>query len=320
MKNLKDNLFVVNPKRECPVCNGDRINRRDCKACNGSGCKPIDISGLWAPSPGFLVCGGPSLNDIPKEKLRERGIVSLAVNNSAGHMPVSAWVFGDPQHKFHHGAHLDPKSITFAPIGKLRKKINIKAPDGKFRATDIRVMDCPGVLGFSRSTYFNKETFLTDSTAQWGPGGKMPKDRSFTLLDTMFLGLRLLHYLGCPRVYMLGVDFDMKTGRGAYAFNQAKDGRNGRYSKTNYLLKELRPIFEKSGFNVYNCNPHSQCDVFDYVPFETAYLDCKGGIPDEPFDLSEWYEKSIAEKHIQQNPHIMTYEEVHDHLLKSRKV
>ncbi len=313
----KDPLFVVNSKIPCHNCNGDRVARRNCEHCKGSGCKPVDLCGLWAPSPGFLVCGGPSLNGIPKEKLRERGIVSLAVNNSAGHVPVSAWVFGDPQNKFHHGVHLDPKCITFAPIGKLRKKINIKTPDGKFSATDIRVMDCPGVMGFSRSTYFEKETFLTDTTAHWGPGGKMP-NREFSLLDTMFLGLRLLHYLGCPRVYMLGVDFNM-TSEQPYAFGQQKGRRNGRYAKTNKLLKELRPIFEADGFFVYNCNPASKCDAFDYIPFEKAYLDCKGGIPPEPFDLSEWYEKTIAEKNILENPSIMSQEEVHNHLLKNQK-
>lgn len=281
----------------------------------GTGFTPVDISGLWAPSPGFLVCGGPSLNAIPKEKLRERGIVSLAVNNSAGHVPVSAWVFGDPQQKFHHGIHLDPKCITFAPNGKLRKRINVKLPDGRFRATDIQVKDCPGVFGFSRASHFNKHTFLTDKSAHWGPGGKMP-EREFSLLDTMFLGLRLLHYLGCPRVYMLGVDFNMTTEQ-PYAFGQQKEGRNGRYHKTNGLLKELRPVFEAAEFFVYNCNPNSKCDVFDYVPFDQAYLDCKGGVPAEPFDLSQWYEKSIAETQILENQTPMSQEEVHRHLLKN---
>lgn len=311
----KDPLFVVNPKSPCRSCGGDRRHRRHCKICNGTGGTPVDLSGLWAPSPGFLVCGGPSLNDIPKEKLRERGIVSLAVNNSAGHVPVSAWVFGDPQHKFHHGIHLDPKCITFAPNGKLRKNINVKTSDGKFRATNIRVMDCPGVLGFSRSTYFKKETFLTDTTAHWGPGGKMP-DRDWSLLDTMFLGIRLMHYLGCPRVYMLGVDFNMDSNS-PYAFGQKKGGRNGRYLKTNALLKELRPIFESNGFFVYNCNPKSKCDAFDFVPFEKAYLDCKGGVPPEPFDLSEWYEKTIAEEHIRKNNAIMNYGDVCKHFYKT---
>ena len=312
----KDPLFVVNPKSQCAVCGGDRQKRKTCTNCKGTGSEPINLCGLWAPSPGFLVCGGPSLNNIPKEKLRERGIVSLAVNNSAGHVPVTAWVFGDPQQKFHHGMHLDPKCLTFAPNGKLRKRIYIKTPEGKFRATDIRVKDCPGVFGFSRSTYFDKNKFLTDPSAHWGPGGSQP-GRDFSLLDTMFLGLRLMHYLGCPRVYMLGVDFNMNSEH-PYAFGQEKKGRNGRYYKTNKLLKELRPIFEADGFFVYNCNPESKCDAFDYVPFEKAYLDCKGGVPPEPFDLSQWYEKTIAEGHILQNPESMSYEEVHNHLLKKQ--
>ena len=304
-----DNLFVINPKVTCEECNGDRRRRKGCKACNNSGFLPINIRGLWSPSPGFLVCGGPSLNEIPKEKLRERGIVSLAINNSAGHVPASAWVFGDPQSKFHHGIHLDPKCLTFAPIGKLRKNIYIKTKDGMFRNTNIKVMDCPGVFGFSRTSHFDKDTFLTDPSAHWGYGGKS-QNKDFSILDTMLLGIRLMHYLGCPRVYLLGVDFNM-TSENPYAFEQKKDGRNGRYLKTSRLLKELKPIFEKNDFHVYNCNFKSQCKEFDFISFEEAYEDCKGGVPNEPFDLSEWYEKSIAMGHIEKNPKEITLKDIY---------
>ena len=181
-------------------------------------------------------------------------------------------------------------------------------PDGKFRATNIQVKDCPGVLGFSRTSFFNEKTFLTDTFAHWGPGAENETngiDKGFRILDTMFLGLRLLYYMGCPRVYMLGVDFNMTTEQ-PYAFSQKKDGRNGRYAKTNQLLNLLRPIFESNNFYVYNCNPQSKCDAFDFVKFEDAYKDCKGMIPPEPFDLSGWYEKNIAEEDIKQNPSIIT--------------
>jgi hypothetical protein len=305
---LNDKLLVVTSKEPCKVCGGGRRERRSCQACKESGFTPISLKGLWWPQAGFLVCGGPSLNKMPYQKLSERGIVSLAVNNASGYVPVTAWCFSDPQHKFHHGAHLDPKCITFSPIPKLRKHIYVKLPDGTFRSTDIRVADCPGVFGFARTTTFDNDTFLTSEQAYWGYGGK-DSDRPFTVLETMFLGLRLMHYLGCPRVYMIGVDHYMDE-KAQYAFNQTKNPHNGRYRKVNEMLVNLRKVFEKSGFFVYNCNPESRCTAFDYVPFDMAFQDCKGGVPKEPFDLSKWYNKSTAEEDIKRNPTPLTIDDL----------
>ena len=291
-----DPLFVANPKRVCRACLGDETKRDACEHCNGSGKAMVDLNGFWAPSAAFLVCGGPSINKLPHHKLAERGIASLAVNNIAGHVRVAAFVFSDPQNKFHHGMFLDPKLLTFAPLGKMKRRVRAKLPDGTFRGLKMRVQECPGLLGFSRKTVFEAKTFLTTTYAQWGRGGKQPEeDKPFTCLCTMLLGIRLLHYLGCPRVYMLGVDFNM-TDEAQYAFGQKCSARNGRYSKENAMLAELKPYFDADGFSLFNCNPESKCDVFPKVSFDDAFEDCKGGVPDEPFDLSEWYNKGIAKE------------------------
>ena len=287
-----DPLFVCNPKAPCPVCNGDRdrLKRRNCEACDGSGYFPINLNGLWAPSAAFLVCGGPSLKTLPTERLRERGVVSLAVNQVASIVPVTAWTFGDPAEKFHHGLHLDPKMITFAPLGKLRHPLNAKLPDGQWRRLGLEngkeelcLRDCPTVFGYSRDGLFEPSTFLTTTYAHWGgvpfhvdnikpkniqpngtaictncqkPGlsfhsmkldepvfcnscqspfrvndkGEFEYQHAKThCLASMLLGFRLLHYLGCPRIYLLGVDLWM-TDEQPYAFEQSKKARNGRYS------------------------------------------------------------------------------------------
>ncbi len=62
----------------------------------------------------------------------------------------------------------------------------------------------------------------------------------------------------------------------------------------NYFLKnppeKLHECFEKEGIKIYNCNPETHCDAFEYKSFDDAFEDCKG-IVREPFDLKGWYEK-----------------------------
>lgn len=294
-----DPLIVVNPKVPCSHCqrNPNPVQKGvECPVCFGTGFKPVDLCGLWSPSAAFLVCGGPSLNKLPFHRLNERGIVSMGVNNVAGYVKTSAWTFGDPQNKFHHGLFLDPKVMTFAPFGKLKRRVRAKFPDGTFRTLNRRVRSCPGTFGFSRRTVFDAKTFLTTKHAHWGRGGKQDEaDLPFRCLCTMLLGIRLLHYLGCPRVYMLGVDFQM-TEAEQYSFGQTAGVRNGRYAKENAMLAELKPHFEKEGFQLFNCNPDSGCDVFPKVTFEQAFEDCRGGVPNEPFDLKDWYGKNLAEE------------------------
>ena len=303
-----DPLFMVNPKMACTQCNGERHIRDNCSFCNHSGMLPINLAGMWYPSPGFLVCGGPSVNNYPIEKLRERGIISFGINNVAAHVPVDAWTFSDPQNKFHHGLFFDPKIITFAPIPKLKKHVRAKLPDGSFRIVDKIVRDCPNVFGYDRKTVFTPETFFSTTYGQWGMGGKQD-NREFTCLCTMLLGIRLMHYLGCTRVYMLGVDFWM-TEEAQYAFNQDKSVRNGRYSNENEMLKMLQPTFEKHNFKMFNCNKETKCDAVPYISFDEAFDDCKGSVPREPFDLSHWYDKGLVDEYEKKFPKPISVEEL----------
>jgi len=250
----------------------------------------------------------------------------MAVNQVAGYVPVTAWCFGDPGSKFHHGIHLDPKCLTFAPVWKLRDQVHVKLPDGHWRNSGLRLRDCPGNFGFARESYFDPQTFFTDWFAHWGGTIKIQQDWDIAhpvevkakekvsrvdpqdrrpdgdhVLCSMLLGIRLLHYLGCPRVYMLGVDFNMPSKKNAYAFGQEKDPRNGRYHDENQMLRELKPIFDAEGFQLFNTNPESKCDVFPHVSFEDALNDCRGAVPKEPFDLALWYNKDIADRDIKAN-------------------
>jgi hypothetical protein len=260
---------------------------------------------LWRPNPGFLVCGGPSLKQLDLGFLRERGIVSMGVNNVSGYAPVRAMTFSDPPEKFHHGIFFDPAIMKLVPCPKLGKRVRAKRPDGTFGFTSLRVMDCPNVWGYHRNSIWDVPRFLTSEEATWGNGKKgVDQNGREHILFTFFLGLRLLHYLGCPQVYLLGVDFSMSpdpgTGPSGYAFNEQRSegaarGNNASYRKANEMCHELRPVFDAAGFGVYNCNPDSRLTAFDYVPLETAIANARALVPPEPWPedaLWGWYAKA----------------------------
>lgn len=292
--NYADPLLMVNSKKICPICHGEKPAKKTCQNCHQTGYMSIDLSGLWDNISAFLVCGGPSVNLLPYHLLRERGIVSLGINNAAGHVPCSAWCFSDPQEKFHHGLYLDPKIITFAPIPKLSKRIRVKTGN-KIEWVDTKIQDCPNTFGFDRKTLMYPEQFLTTPYAQWGYGGKQPEnERPFTCLATMLIGIRLLCYLGCKRIYLLGADF-WRSEDAQYAFAQKAALVNGRYEKENAMLISIKPVLEQQGIEIYNCNRESKCTAFQYINFDDAYIDCQGGVPKEPFDLAGWYEKDAKD-------------------------
>lgn len=256
---------------------------------------------IWRGSAGFLVCGGPSLKQIPIERIAERGIVSLGINNVCGYAPVRAATWSDPTEKFHHGISLDPALMKFVPQERLGDAVAVKLPDGKFAWTDMTLADCPNVWGFKRNCDWEPSTFLTRDSASWGnnDAGVVANGRP-KIIFTFFIGLRLLHYLGCRRIYLLGVDFTMSANEGGgYAFNERRDKgaskcNNDHYKRAAGMLAELKPVLDAGEFEVFNCNQNSALEVFPFCPFEKALEDCRGNVPISPFDLNGWYAKSLT--------------------------
>jgi hypothetical protein len=251
---------------------------------------------LWSPSAGFLVGGGPSLQDLDLSILQERGVVSMGINNVAGMAPVTAFVCGDIPDKFHHGIWFDPNILKFIPTKHLRRPIRAKIGN-EFRMTQFRALDCPSLFGFHRSkvSRWNAANFLKTEDATWGLSKDAAKDGKSPILFSFFLGLRLMHYLGIRRLYLIGVDFHMDAEHG-YAFPQyrwpsAIKSCNNHYRVAIPMLRELKPFFDEAGYQVFNCNETSGLDVFPYVPYEDAVEDCRGLVPAECLDLKSWYEK-----------------------------
>lgn len=250
----------------------------------------------------FLVCGGPSIKQVAYQKLAERGIFSLGVNNVCGYVPVSAFVCSDPPSKFWDGIYKDPKIMKFLPKPKLRRNRNKlrRKVNGEFREIKLTTSNTPNTWGFERRSWLvPDETWFLNRGAAWGNHqAGVEKTGEEKTVCTMLLGLRLLQYLGARRIFLLGCDFHMDPGRdakGNYSFGEKRDGgacrsNNNIYRVVGVWLAKLRPVFEKYGFECYNCFDRSHLRAFDYVPFEDALEICRR-VPSEKPDLTGWYEK-----------------------------
>lgn len=265
---------------------------------------------MLAGRPAFLVCGGPSAKALPLAHLYRRGIWSMAVNNMAGQFRPNAFICADPPAKFHNGIWADPSIMKFVPLPKLagkRCRIREKLPTGEFRdlffgKERVTTANSPNVWGFARRAWMLPDaTFFTDPEAAWGnhDAGVLRTGQPKTVC-TLLLALRVLHYLGCRRVYLVGVDFQMDPHAGPranYAFGELRDANaiasnNSQYRIVNDWLCQLQATtFGRFGFEVFNCNPNSGLRAFPHVPFAAAVADSLSKMPPEPYDLAGWYEK-----------------------------
>jgi hypothetical protein len=299
---MRDQLYICNSKSPCPTCNCRRGARKICEDCRRTGFSRIDLQDQWSPRPGFLVCGGPSLNDIDLDCLRERGVMSLGVNNAAAYACTSAMVFGDPQWKFHSSVFFDPKCMVFAPNAKLFRHVRMQDSDtGEYYFSKHRLMDCPNVYGLCRSGQFDPSTFFTDWFAHWGKGGKSSTNREFSRLATMLLGIRILHYLGCRKIYMIGVDFWM-TREQPYAWGGNRTSGNRIWWKIDKMLQGVKDMCGNAGLQIFNCNPDTKSEVFPHCPYSDAIADATAPFGPEPYDLSHWYENETMKQNRDRHP------------------
>ena len=252
----------------------------------------VCLRDIWLDCAAFLVCGGSSLLALPLERLLERGVLSMGVNNVAAFVPCTAFVHGDPVEKFHHGLWYDPTMMCFVPHGRRGETVRERV-DGRFVATSRKARDCPATYTFRNRLWFEPESFFTaGATVGNNEKGRKKTGREHCIWS-MFYPLRLLHYLGVRRVYLIGCDFSMRPEQ-QYAWGSHKEdgavaANNEKYEIVSRWMAELRPVFEARGYHVFNCNERSGLRAFDFVSFDEALEDCRNGVPLEPFDLTDWY-------------------------------
>ena len=227
---------------------------------------PVRLANIYRGRSAFLICGGPSFAALDQSKLRQPGILTMGVNNSAKTFRPNLWTFVDGADHFLRSIFLDPTILKFAPLAARGGRL---FDSNGWRYTEARVPDCPGVMFYGRHCGWKAETFLNEPTICWGNDDKSGGARS-----VMLVAVRLLHHLGVRRIFLLGCDFQM-SGTQKYHFEQDRckssiAGNNGSYAALNKRFAEARPIFERAGLRIFNCNPASGLTAFDTVDFNAA--------------------------------------------------
>jgi len=240
-----------------------------------SNLSPADLRGMYRGAAAFLVCGGPSLNQLDLSKMGARGLLSMGVNNSWSIHRPTLWTCADNPRKFLHARWMDPSITKFVPVGYWRTRLRDRTGEGAFFESSRRVFEAPATFFFTRGCRFNHTTFLDEPLINWGQGDKDIDSVGVRgKRSVMLIAVHLLHLLGVRTIYLLGCDF--KMGEGAhYAFEEDRTlssirGNNALYDALGVRFKALRPHFEERGLTVLNCSPGSALEAFDHIPFDQA--------------------------------------------------
>jgi hypothetical protein len=245
----------------------------------------LPLADIYRGKSCFLLCSGPSFNELDPTLLNQPGIVVAAINNSpktlrekAGMSP-HIWVSVDSPDHWIASIWQDPTILKFAPLSHTQKKI---FDSDKWRYTGEKVGDMPNMVYYKRNEHFQAKQFLYEDTFNWGNHSDRGGGRS-----VMLPAMRVLFLLGFRRVYLLGCDFNMTPDK-TYHFDQKRHGSSVRgnmstYAKLQQWFTELRPHFEKENFHVYNCNPNSNLKAFDHVPYDKALAEVRSHMKNRDF-------------------------------------
>lgn len=230
---------------------------------------PVNLQGIYKGASCFYIGAGPSLNQIENPTLvqlsQTRGITTFAVNNiAARNVRPNIWCCIDSPKSFHRNIWDDPSILKFT-----------KTENWDHGYNGGMVNNAPNLFWFRINGDFNTETFFKESTISCGRYSHHTDNLGISGgRSVMLVAIRLMHYLGFKRVYLLGCDFNMQPEQ-PYAFEQTKwpggvKTNNQMYSITEARLKSLIPQMDRDGFQVYNCTPNSKLSIFPEMKLEQA--------------------------------------------------
>ena len=138
----------------------------------------------------WLIGGGPSLERLPLDAVRDAPIPCMGVNLAGSHViRPDFWTSYDPSARFHRSTYLDPSITKFVH----RRPMDI-VPE-----TTVKVCDCPNTVFFDRDGRRGYAEFLDvrhPGIIDWG--------------DSMVQAIDILYRLGFRTIYLAGCEMRVR--------------------------------------------------------------------------------------------------------------
>jgi len=263
---------------------------------------PLQLVGTYRGASAFLVASGPSFANVDKSLLARPGVWVMTLNNAVKSFRGQAACIVDDPSRFVASMWLDPKITKFVPADHFEKPlwdnrtlvVNGK-PEQRWCPLDMKVGDCPSVIGYHRNEKFHAPRFLYEETINWGCHKQWGGGRS-VLLPAM----RILFLMGFRKIYLVGVDLEM-TAEKHYHFDEGRTQRAvennmSTYGKLIQWLAELKPYLDREGVVVKNCNPESRLTAFPKTTVEEAVAEATVHLGDVPNERSRGMYSTYDEK------------------------
>ncbi len=210
--------------------------------------------------PAFLLGRGWSATLEKRQKIADAGIPAMAVNDYPKDGPKpNYWCSGDGAGNFGVRIWDDVDVMKFCGIRQI--PLNLPREDAYEKARSSK--DAPNVHFFHHvNDLLEMESWLHVPYIAWGTthfGPNVPPQfhKEGAARSSMLIGLRLLWHLGYREVYLLGCDC---TPHHHPAPN---------YWKVMFhYIDQLRPIFDRFGYNVVQTNPDSHLRTFEFANFD----------------------------------------------------
>ena len=256
------------------------------------GKRVADLQGIFQDATALLVGGAPSLKDQCINRLTERGVLTMAMNNAALHFRPNLWVSGDNPNCYDPQILKDPGIMKFAPMAQ----------------ADVEIFDAP---------YYrlpNLFFYLQEPNTPWedylAPGPAVP-----WYGNTLFSAIYALYTFGIRRIILAGSDFGFGADS-AYAHdaNLSEDERTWNMYLYDHQVEQLRllqPLFDNCGLTLMDCSKHSRLKgCYPHVSMDEAIELCQEDLPapQNPAELPHCsvYASRSIEQYLQDWPELDT--------------
>lgn len=227
----------------------------------------VDVTDAYQGKTAFLVGGAPSLKEQPIHRLEERGVITMAMNNTAMHFRPTLWVSGDNPNCY------QPKILTDSTIFKLAPYVHAGAGINDLK---LRYSQLPNMHYYLQETNVPWDEYLaTRRGVPW-------------YSNTLFAAIHILYQMGIRRIILAGSDFGFSKDGVMYA-HEVKYGDLEKkwnldlYNSQVRELRMLKNIFDKAGLELLDCSVHSRIkQTYRHITMDEGVDMC---IADDP---KEW--------------------------------